>query len=152
MHATIRLQVATMLIAGALVGCATGPSPAPATPVVSPSPSGATPGIQRDHGGDVTVEARWGGPAARATFELTLDTHSVDLDPLDLSDATLRNDRGDTLAAEPWAAPMGGHHRDGVLSFQGDAATFFAGARWIELVLVGVGDVPERVLRWELTT
>ena len=98
------------------------------------------------------MEARWGGPAARATFELTLDTHSVDLDPLDLSDATLRNDRGDTLAAEPWAAPMGGHHRDGALSFQGDAAKFFAGARWIELVLVGVGDVPERVLSWELAT
>ena len=54
------------------------------------------------------------------------------------------------LPAQPWAAPKGGHHREGALTFEGAAAPFFAGAKWIELVLPGVGDLPERTLRWEL--
>lgn len=151
MHAKTRSLVAGMLVVGAVAGCAAGPSTVPATGAALPSPGEATPRTQRDEAGTITVEAAWGGPAAGATFDLTLDTHSVDLDPLDLSDATLRNDRGDTLVAAPWAAPKGGHHRQGTLTFQGDDAAFFAEARWVELVLVGVGDVPERTLRWELS-
>jgi hypothetical protein len=98
----------------------------------------------------VTVAATWGGPASGASFELTLDTHSVDLDALDLSDAVLRNDRGETLRARPWTAPKGGHHRAGTLAFAGDQAPFFGDAAWVELVLTGVGDLPERTLRWEI--
>ncbi len=103
---------------------------------------------QTNEGGQVTVVATWTGPAAGAAFDIQLDTHSVDLDPLDLADATLRNDRGDTLAAIPWTAPAGGHHREGTLTFNGDAAAFLTGATWFELVLPDVGDPPERVLRW----
>lgn len=73
----------------------------------------------------------------------------MDLDALDLADAVLRNDRGETLAARSWAAPKGGHHREGALAFEGNAAPFFAGTAWIELVLSGVGDLPERTLRWQ---
>ncbi len=98
----------------------------------------------------MTVVATWAGPSAGATFDLKLDTHSVDLDALDLATATLRNDRGDTLTARPWLAPKGGHHREGSLSFNGDSAAFLAGAKWIELVLPGIGDTPERVLRWTI--
>lgn len=105
---------------------------------------------QTSEGGQVTVEATWGGPAAGAVFEVVLDTHSVDLDALDLADAILRNDRGETLVAQPWLAPVGGHHRAGALSFDGDAPSFFASARWIELVLAGIAELPERVLRWEI--
>jgi hypothetical protein len=105
---------------------------------------------QTSDGGQVTVVVKWAGPAAGAVFDLQLDTHSVDLDVLDLSDAILRNDRGDTMSAEPWAAPKGGHHRLGALAFEGDAGPFFAGATWVELVLAGVGDLSERTLRWEV--
>ena len=101
-------------------------------------------------GGQVTVVVDWTGPANGAVFDITLDTHSIDLDALDLANAVLRNDRGETLKPQPWAAPKGGHHRAGALTFAGAAAPFFAGARWIELVLAGVGDIPERTLRWEL--
>ncbi|MFP5343977.1 MAG: hypothetical protein ACLGIJ_13820 [Candidatus Limnocylindria bacterium] len=101
-------------------------------------------------GGRVTVVATWPGPDAGADFDITLDTHSVDLDALDLAEAILRNDRGETLKARPWAAPNGGHHREGALTFDGDAPPFLDGARWIELVLTGIGDLPERTLRWEL--
>ncbi len=94
--------------------------------------------------------AIWPGPDAGAAFDITLDTHSVDLDALDLADAVLRNDRGETLTAIPWDAPNGGHHREGSLAFEGDVARFLGGADWIELVLTGIGDLPERTLRWEV--
>ncbi|MEW5990400.1 MAG: hypothetical protein AB1736_03525 [Chloroflexota bacterium] len=100
----------------------------------------------------MTVVVDWAGPGESAVFDVTLDTHSVDLDALDLSDAILRNDRGETLSAEPWPAPKGGHHRAGALTFRGDTTAFFTGANWVELVLSGVGDLAERTLRWEVTT
>jgi hypothetical protein len=106
--------------------------------------------MRTSEGGMVTVAASWRGPGAGATFDVKLDTHSVDLDALDLSNAVLRNDRGENLAARPWTSPKGGHHREGVLTFDGEAASFFAGAKWIELGLVGVGDIRERTFRWEI--
>jgi uncharacterized protein YceK len=105
---------------------------------------------QTSDGGQVTVVVDWAGPADGAVFEVKLDTHSVDLDALDLADAVLRNNRSETLSAQPWVAPKGGHHREGALTFEGDAAAFFAGATSIELVLPGVGDIAERTLRWEI--
>lgn len=143
--------LASLVLASLLAACGGGtPAPvvSPATPGSSlPGPAAAT---LRSEGGQVTVEATWAGPAAGATFDLKLDTHSVDLDALDLSSTLLRNDRGEALAAGPWSAPKGGHHREGTLAFGGDSGRFLAGARWIELVLRGVGDVPERTLRWEV--
>ena len=115
----------------------------------SVEPAGST--TQTSEGGEVTVVAVWPGPDAGAAFDITLDTHSVDLDALDLADAILRNDRGETLTATPWDAPKGGHHREGSLAFQGDAASFLGGAEWIELVFTGIGDLPERTLRWEVS-
>ncbi|HEX7949565.1 MAG TPA: hypothetical protein VF494_04380 [Candidatus Limnocylindrales bacterium] len=101
-------------------------------------------------GGQVTVVVEWAGPSAGAAFDVKLDTHTVDLDGLDLANATLRNDRGETLVARPWTAAKGGHHREGTLTFGGDSTAFFAGSKWIELVITGVGDLPERTLRWEV--
>lgn len=148
------LGLAVMATIGACSGSqpppATPPASAPAsmTPSTTPEPAGST--TQTSEGGQVTVVATWPGPDAGADFDVTLDTHSVDLDALDLADAILRNDRGETLKARPWAAPKGGHHREGALTFDGDSASFLDGATWIELVLTGVGDLPERTLRWEV--
>lgn len=141
----IGLVLAVILAA---CGSSTSPSGSPAASGSSePVPASAT---QRSEGGQVTVVATWTGPAAGALIDIALDTHSVDLDELDLADATLRNDRGETLTARPWAAPKGGHHREGALTFDGNAPKFFTGAKWMELVLAGVGDLPERTLRWEV--
>jgi hypothetical protein len=136
-------------------GCAAASLSTLVTPSASGGPSSTSPDpsnltTRTSEGGEVIVFVDWAGPAAGAVFDVTLDTHSVDLDALDLSDAILRNDRGETMLAQPWAAPMGGHHRDGALTFDGDAAPFFAGSTWIELVLSGIGDIPERTLRWEI--
>jgi len=133
-----------------LTACGSAASPS-GSPTVStgsePPPAAAT---QRSEGGQVTVVATWMGPAANVAIDVALDTHSIGLDALDLTDATLRNDRGETLTARPWAAPTGGHHREGALTFNGDPSSFLAGARWMELVLRGVGDTPERTLRWAI--
>lgn len=147
--ATIALLLAAC--AGTSSPPSTGAGSTPEAGVAGGSTPGATTsGTRTSEGGQVTVAATWGGPATGASFAVTLDTHSVDLDALDLSDAVLRNDRGETLRARPWAAPKGGHHRAGTLTFEGDQARFFGGAGWVELVLTGVGDLPERTLRWEI--
>jgi hypothetical protein len=136
------------LLAAGCSSAATSPGPSASGP--PPSSDVSFDRTQRNDGGQVTVEVTWEGPAAGAVFEVKLDTHSVDLDGLDLSDTELTNDRGDSLVAARWEAPKGGHHREGRLAFGGDAATFLAGVRWIELTIDGVGAVPQRVLRWEV--
>ncbi|NJD29526.1 MAG: hypothetical protein FIA92_14695 [Chloroflexi bacterium] len=126
-------------------------SSSPAGSAAGPTSAGqSSEGTQTSDGGQVTVVVDWAGPAAGAAFDVKLDTHSVDLDALDLAGATLRNDRGETLTASAWVAPKGGHHREGALTFDGNATAFFAGAKWIELVITGVGDLPERTLRWDV--
>jgi len=134
----------------AIVVVAAACSSAPATSAPAPSPVQTGQMTQTSDGGQVTVVVDWAGPAGGAVFDVKLDTHSVDLDALDLSNATLGNDRGETLAARPWTAPKGGHHREGELTFDGDTSSFLTGAKWIELVITGVGDLPERALRWEV--
>lgn len=132
-----------------LAGC--GQSAAPAnsmSPASSPPPAGGV--TQTTEAGRVTVVATWGGPADALRFDLKLDTHSVDLRGLDLSTAVLRNDRGSVLRTPRWLAPAGTHHREGPLVFDGDADAFLDGTTWIELVLPGIGDAAERVLRWTI--
>ncbi len=150
MKRNARTVVVGLILAGILAACggSTSPSGSPAASRASEPLAAST--TQRSEGGEVTVVATWTGPAAGATIDIALDTHSVDLDALDLAGATLRNDRGETLTARPWAAPKGGHHREGALTFDGNAPEFFASAKWMELALTGVGPLSERTLRWEV--
>jgi hypothetical protein len=146
------LAVAACSGAGGTPVSSSGPAETPVSssgPATNSTPAGVT---ERSDGGMVTVEATWNGPAAGASFDVKLDTHSVDLDALDLSNAVLRNDRGESLVPKPWIAAKGGHHREGNLSFDGDTFSFFIGAKWIELTLIGIGDVPERTLHWDIAS
>lgn len=155
-----RSSLLAVALALGLAGCTTpsGASPVPTArigPVATAGPAAATAetalATRTSEGGEVTAVVSWSGPTGGTVFDVTLDTHSVDLDALDLTDAILRNDRGERLNPEPWAAPMGGHHRVGALRFDDGAGSFLGNARWIELVLVGVGGIPERTFRWEVT-
>lgn len=146
--------VSMVAIIALIAGCSSS-TPAAPGPTVNSAGSSGQPGstgqlTRSSDGGQVTIVVNWAGPSAGPVFDVALDTHSVDLDAIDLTDTLLRNDRGETLAAQPWAAPKGGHHREGTLAFDGDAGPFLTDARWIELVINGVGDLPERTLRWEL--
>lgn len=148
-----RLLTLAILLAATAAACGSSVSSAGAAvgPASSASPTtSAGSSTQRSEGGQVTVEATWAGLSVGASFDVKLDTHSVDLDALDLSNAILRNNRGESLSAVPWTAPKGGHHREGTLTFPGSVAMFFAGATSIDLVLAGVGDLPERTLHWQI--
>ncbi|MBI3160098.1 MAG: hypothetical protein HYZ26_10925 [Chloroflexi bacterium] len=88
--------------------------------------------------------------AASIDFEISLNTHSVDLS-MDLAEfATLLTDNGLELAAVGWDGSSGGHHVSGVLSFAltVEQARQLAKADEIRLILRDVG-APERVFRWQ---
>lgn len=85
------------------------------------------------------------------TFEVRMNTHSVDLS-MDLAAlATLTTNTGVTVEATAWEASRGGHHVSGQLTFPGqaDGASVLAGAIQITLVLRNV-DAASRSLTWTL--
>lgn len=108
----------------------------------------------------MTVEARLSdahaaGDTGPLVFSIVLDTHSVDLDAIDLAgSASLRDDRGRSVAPVRWEAPRGGHHVQGVLTFPGvladGSALHSRSTRSLALVVTNVGDIPERRLTWDL--
>lgn len=110
---------------------------------------------QRNESNSVTIEAVLQSKlmvrSKELTFNVTLDTHSVDLDVYDLSNlATLRDSHGRQFKATSWQAPKGGHHRSGTLGFKSDQYLLQQDTTYIELLIKDVAKVPERVLRWEL--
>jgi hypothetical protein len=107
-----------------------------------------------DEQGAVTVAVRplnVGPGASTLDFEVSLDTHSVDLS-MDLAGlATLTTDTGRQVSPLGWEAPQGGHHVSGVLSFpaQWDGADLLDGAALITLALENVA-APSRTFTWAL--
>ncbi|MCA0454005.1 MAG: hypothetical protein LCI00_08530 [Chloroflexi bacterium] len=84
-------------------------------------------------------------------FEVSLNTHSVDLS-MDLAGlATLTTDTGVTTPAEIWDAPREGHHVSGKLSFPAsvNGTALLRDATELTLTIRDV-DVPERIFKWEL--
>ena len=89
-------------------------------------------------------------PADTLDFEVSLNTHSVDLS-MDLAAlAWLRTDSGVEVKASAWTGPSGGHHISGILSFPSaiNGEEVLDGAAVIELRVLNV-DAPERVFVWE---
>lgn len=83
-------------------------------------------------------------------FEVSLNTHSVDLS-MDLAGlATLTTDTGITAPAIAWTAPSGGHHVSGKLSFPAsvNGTDLLKGATELTLTIRDV-DAPERKFTWE---
>jgi hypothetical protein len=90
-------------------------------------------------------------PGETLDFQITMETHSVELD-MDLpSLSTLSTDTGFTVQGSSWNGPKGGHHVEGTLSFpaQKDGSSLFEGAKVIMLKIQNV-DAPERVFSWEV--
>ncbi len=84
-----------------------------------------------------------------------MDTHAVDLDGYDLRQlAVLHLEQGQQIKPINWNAPLGGHHRSGMLSFP---ATLPDGtpvigpdARTLKLIIHDIGGIPERTFTWTL--
>ena len=115
-------------------------------PVVAGAPPDAKQSIR---GGGVTVDVTFlkeGGDAA--TFQVALNTHSVNLDDYSFEEIVrLRDGQGGELV--PTAvegAEGGGHHRRATLRFAWPEPK----PESLELVVKGVAGVTERVFRWTI--
>jgi hypothetical protein len=118
--------------------------------------------VTRSHsGGAITIDVSWLRPddvsaAEKLTFEVRMNTHSVDLEQYDMADLSRLEVSGSpSIEALGWFNPGGGgHHRYGVLNFSAkrpDGSPVIQDeTRFIEVVIQGVGGVPERRFRWDL--
>jgi hypothetical protein len=89
-------------------------------------------------------------PGDMIVFEVSLNTHSVELS-MDLAElASLSTDTGRTVRAALWDGPRGGHHVGGNLSFPAiiDGVSILNGAGEVRLVINDL-DAPERVFVWQ---
>ncbi|HEY4686061.1 MAG TPA: hypothetical protein VII57_08450 [Dehalococcoidia bacterium] len=139
----MRALVAIALILGALalasLGC--GGDAQPKT---------AETAKQSDDQGGITLQVTWNGELESPSFDVVMDTHSVDLDAYDLGQlAVLRTNAEAELAPVGWDAPEGGHHRQGTLRFA-SLSSRAVNAGYIELVIRDVSGVPERRFRWQV--
>lgn len=132
---------------------------APAGPSTAlPAPSLAAPdaGLMRvDEQGMVVIEvtpANLDGEADTLEFDLSMNTHSVDLS-MDLAAlSTLSTDTGLTVQPLRWDAPPGGgHHVSGKLIFPStvDGKSVLEGAGKLTLTILNV-DAPTRIFEWQL--
>lgn len=84
--------------------------------------------------------------SAEWKFDITLSTHSVELDQDMIEVAILTDDSGKEHSPARWeGTPAGGHHREGVLVFSPITPT----PKSVELKIIGIADVI-RILKWEL--
>ena len=84
-------------------------------------------------------------------FDVSMNTHSVDLG-MDLASlSTLTTDTGVTVLATRWDAPRGGHHVSGTLVFPGtkNGAPFLEGVHELTLTIRDV-DATSRIFQWDL--
>jgi hypothetical protein len=117
--------------------------------------------------GNVKVVVQWQGlagvdpgdpavAAAEGVFNITLDTHSVDLDGYSLDQvAVLHAASGEEVRPTRLDFPKGGHHRKGNVVFPGRDSLgnplFAAPAGEIELAIHDIAGVEERTFRWPLS-
>ncbi len=78
-------------------------------------------------------------------FDVVMDTHSVELDQDLLKIIVLVDDQGKEYIPINWEGPVGGHHREGIITFNQITST----SKSIELKVSGVGDVV-RSFTWQL--
>jgi hypothetical protein len=81
------------------------------------------------------------------SFDIAMNTHSVDLGDDLIKISSMRDDSGKEYKPTAWeGAEAGGHHRSGTLRF----GALTGKPRFVELVIKGMAKVPERIFRWEL--
>lgn len=162
-----------LLVIGALAlgvfslsGCGTTPTPtAPPPPTSVPIASSAAPSnpsapsvskssgaafeTKSNEGGSITVDVQptslaFGEPVS---FDIAMNTHSVELSDDLTNISILRDDTGREYKPTGWDGPDGGgHHRSGTLKFP----ALIGKPKSVELVIKGMAKVPERVFKWDM--
>lgn len=98
------------------------------------------------------MKVDWAGAAAGPAFQVTIVTHSVDLDQYDLVElAVMRLNDGREICLDAWDALEGGHHRSGLLTFPTSAdgkPVFSPEVRSFDLVTRDIAGVAERKFNW----
>lgn len=138
---------------GKVVSCQTNKSNTPTlepTRTVTPQTSLT----QTDTQGLITVEITPGNLEKLGNnsiiFDVSLDTHSIDLS-MDLAQlSTLTTDTGKVIQATTWDATRGGHHVSGKLIFNPviDGKNLLDGVKGITITITGL-DVPSRQFTWQ---
>ncbi len=144
------LAIGATVVVVVVIGLANGVSTSPVTPVTE-KPSGdirlATKQSEENNV-TVVVSPRAITPESQTVdFEITLDTHSVELDADLSAEAKIITDSGAPLAALSFEGdPPGGHHRRGVLRMPLPNPL----PNQLVLVLPRMGAAQERVFTWAL--
>ena len=130
-----------------VVGCA-APPPAESNGFDTPQ-NGA---VQSSSAGSVTIDVEWTDTGASfITFNVSMNTHSVELDDYDLGKLiVLRDDDGNEYLPLSWDSAPGGHHRQGTLTFTLPETLSQGTAKYLEMVINDVAGIAERVLIWQL--
>lgn len=83
----------------------------------------------------------------KAIFQVSLNTHSVELS-YDMEEVCiLQDNEGRVYKVSKWkGSSPGGHHRRGTLEFP----ALEGNPRSIRLILKGIADVPERAFEWKI--
>jgi hypothetical protein len=138
--ALVVFALASLAVAGPdVVSAQTAPSAAPKASAAQTS---------RDGGVIVRVTPKnLARGAPTWDFQVVLDTHSGDLGQDLVKSAVLIDGRGREHAPTAWTGdPPGGHHREGVLSFEPLGSETGS----VTLQIRGVGGVAQRSFRWQL--
>lgn len=82
------------------------------------------------------------------SFNIAMDTHSVDLDQYDLTQlSVLMDDKGNSYPPFSWDAEPGGHHRTGILTFSQSGSQDKPDI--LKLIISNVAEIQERTFTWE---
>lgn len=119
-------------------------------PVPSPAVQTSKWETKTDEQGPVTIKVTPLGFSLQATewkFDVSLSTHSVELNQDMMKVAVLVDDQGRQYQPASWeGAPAGGHHREGVLIFK----PIVPAPKSLQLKLSGIGDVAVRTFMWQI--
>lgn len=99
--------------------------------------------------GAVTIDVEYLGYKDNLlSFNVAMNTHSVDLDGYDLVKLSeLTDDRGNKYDAFFWDSKPGGHHRSGVLTFFRSGSQ--AGPDELMLIIHNIAEIRDRTFIWE---
>jgi hypothetical protein len=159
-HRSVPIALALLVSACSTLPAGPASGPAPSATPVQMVPAGRDPFAPP--AGDLTRVDQQGAirievtplnltPAENLHFDVSMNTHSVDLS-MDLATlATLSSDAGVAVKASSWDGPRGGHHVAGKLVFPAakDGKSIFDGASRLTLTIVDV-DSASRVFEWEV--
>lgn len=148
-----------LIIALLITGCSVGFSRPDTGKIYASPPSPPTNAnlptnglVQSTNSKAVTIEVKWLGLRESVlAFDVSMNTHSVDLDSYDLGKLTvLKDDAGNEYRPVDWDSAPGSHHRSGTLAFPVPDSISQGKAQYLKMLIRNVDGVKEQVLKWQL--